>query len=241
MKPVRRFITVLVTACAAYSSISTAQTVVDGSDGKPRLATIARASPTRIAVDGGRVMQVVYDESELKVSEDKINGQVFVVPTSPDRAAPISLFVLTEQATHALVLEPKDVPVATVLIRESGRASADARVVSKVAIEKAGALDLGVKRLVAVMARGEANPEFKMTELREPRALWNEVSLVLLRRFEGRQLIGEHYQLRNVSGALMRLAEQELYQPGVVAVSIELHQLAPGSATNIFVVRMANG
>jgi hypothetical protein len=39
----------------------------------------------------------------------------------------------------------------------------------------------------------------------------------------------------------MRLAEQELYQPGVVAVSIELHQLAPGSATNIFVVRMANG
>lgn len=236
-----RVLRLLVASAALLASAPFAQTVVDGSDGKPRLAAISKASPTRISVESGRILQVVYDANDLTVTDDKVNGQVFVVPTLPDRKEPISLFVLTDQATHALILEPRDIPVATVLIREAARPGGDGRALSKAPIERAGALDLGVKRLVAVMARGEASSEFKIVELREARALWSEAAMVLVRRFEGRQLIGEQYLLRNVSGAVMRLAEQELFVPGVIAVSIELHQLAPGASTNVFVIRMANG
>jgi conjugal transfer pilus assembly protein TraK len=43
--------------------------------------------------------------------------------------------------------------------------------------------------------------------------------------------------LTNVSAAPMRLAEAELYKAGVLAVAIESLNLAPGEATNVFVVR----
>ncbi len=233
------FRALLVGAVAAFSSISaSAQTILDGSDGKPRLAPISKASASRIAVEGGRIVQFLFDESELRVTEDKSNGQVFVAP-KVDR--PISVFVLTDHATHALVLEPKDMPVATVLVRETARPGGDGRPVAKSPVERAGALDLSVKRLVALMARGESSAEFRAVDVRRAEPLWNEAVYFLVRRFEGRQLIGEHYVLRNVSSTVMRLAEQELYRDSVLAVSIELHQLAPGAATNVFIVRLNNG
>jgi conjugal transfer pilus assembly protein TraK len=241
MKPLFQLAYAIIFAALSAASTASAQTVLDITDAKPRHAPIAKANPTRISIENGRITQVVFDETELRVSEDKVNGQVFVVPVSADRSSPISMFVLTEGATHTLILEPRDLPVATVTIREAARPGQDGRAVAKTPIERAGALDLGVKRLISVMARGESSPEFKAVDLREPRALWAEASLLLVRRFEGRQLVGEHYVLRNVSGSVMRLAEQELFIPGVIGVSIELHQLAPGASTNVFVVRMTNG
>ena len=57
--------------------------------------------------------------------------------------------------THPLVLQPKDVPLQTVLIREGRSQGADTRPLARVTIDRAGAHDLAVKRLVAAMARGE--------------------------------------------------------------------------------------
>ena len=224
-------------ACALLPGGSAyGQAVVDGSDGKPRLAPIARDNKSRITVDGGRVVQFVYDEAELTVEKDETNGQLFV---RPKKDGPISVFVITEQNTHALVLQPQDVPVATVFVRDSKRT--DGRPESKVQIEKAGSLDAAIKRLVTVMAMGETSAEFTVVEVGKPIALWAESSFELLRRFEGRQVIGEHYRLTNISGKTMRLAEQELYKDGVIGVSVELHELAPGASTDVFVVRINNG
>ena len=227
-----------VTVCGALvcSGTANAQAVVDGSDGKPRLAPIARGNKSRIAVEGGRVVQFVYDEAELTVEKDEANGQLFVQP-KVDR--PVSVFVVTERNTHALVLEPKDVPVATVFVREAKHA--DTRPEAKVQIERAGSLDAAIKRLVTVMARGEASPEFQIVEIGKPIALWTESSFHFVRRFDGRTLIGEEYRLTNVSGTTMRVAEQELFKDGVIAVSVELHELAPGASTAVFVVRINNG
>jgi hypothetical protein len=42
----------------------------------------------------------------------------------------------------------------------------------------------------------------------------------------------------NTSGKLMRVAEQELYKQGVVAVVVESQILRPGEESNVFIVRV---
>jgi len=69
--------------------------------------------------------------------------------------------------------------------------------------------------------------------------LWLEARLSLIRRYEGRGLVGEKYLLQNISPTLMVLAEQEFDREGaqVMGVSIENHNLQPGETTNVFVIR----
>lgn len=215
-----------------------AQQVVDASDGKARIVNVAQRDPSRIAVDGGRIVNVVYDENDLAATVDKDSGQVFVTPRV---TRPISVFVVTEKATHPLLLQPQDIPLQTILIRETRRNPGDdGRPLARVVIERAGAHDLAVKRLLAAMARGERPVEFSVRTINQPVALWQEALFILVERYEGRTLIGERYRLTNTSSVPMRLAEQELYKDGVVAISIELHRLEPGQSTDVFVLRQAS-
>ena len=69
--------------------------------------------------------------------------------------------------------------------------------------------------------------------------LWTEARFSLVRLFEGRGLVGERYLLTNVSDQNMVLAEQEFDREngGVLAVSIENHNLRPGETTTVYVIR----
>ncbi len=67
--------------------------------------------------------------------------------------------------------------------------------------------------------------------------LWKEARLVLTRSYLGQAITGEKYVLTNVSGKFMVIAEQELYQAGVIAVSVENLNLRPDESSNVFVIR----
>lgn len=233
---------VFIAACAfgLFSSAgitpARAQQVVDASDGRPRIVKVSQRDPSRIAVDGGRIVNLVYDENDLAATVDKDNGQVFVTPRV---SRPISVFVQSERATHPLILQPQDVPLQSITIRDAPAAPPETRPISRVTIERAGAHDLAVKRLLTAMARGERPVEFSVREVNQPLSLWRESMFALVQRYEGRSLVGEHYRLTNASASVMRLAEQELFKDGVVAIAIELHQLQPGQSTDVFVLRQA--
>ncbi len=216
-----------------------AQQVVDASDGKARIVNVSQRDPSRIAVDGGKVANLVYDEQDLVATVDKDNGQVFVTPRV---SRPISVFVVSDKGTtHPLILQPKDMPLQSVLIREGSAGGAgDGKPVARVTIERAGSHELAVKRLLTAMARGERPVEYSVREVNQTLALWRDTVFVLVERYEGRVLVGERYRLTNASSSAMRLAEQELYKDGVVAIAIELHQLAPGQSTDVFVLRQAS-
>ena len=49
-------------------------------------------------------------------------------------------------------------------------------------------------------------------------------------------LVGEKYQLTNVSKQRMVIDERELYRRGVLAVMVETLELEPGESTQIMVV-----
>ena len=56
-----------------------------------------------------------------------------------------------------------------------------------------------------------------------------------MRTLEG-ALVGEKYQLTNVSKQRMVIDERELYRRGVLAVMVETLELEPGESTQIMVV-----
>ncbi|MBQ1766749.1 MAG: type-F conjugative transfer system secretin TraK, partial [Aquincola sp.] len=101
----------------------------------------------------------------------------------------------------------------------------------------------GLKTLLLAMASDRVPPDIRVDELNQPIQLWAEARFSLMRRYQGRGLVGEKYLLQNLSQAVMVLAEQEFDRPDspaggqVLAVAVEHHNLRPGETTNVFVIR----
>lgn len=230
------WIAVAATALLGASPAWALQTV-DVADGRSHLVKISEKEMSRIAVAQGKVRRIDFIEGELEVKKDDDDGDYYVLPLV---SKPINVFVKTASGqTHALILQPTDMPLETIILREPAKKENDPKRTST-EIERAGALEVAVKRLVASMARGEKPFEFDVTTVNKEIGLWNEAKFVLQERYVGQALVGEKFKLTNVSKSVMRLAEQELYKQGVVAVSIEHQILNPGESTDVFITRVAN-
>ena len=100
-----------------------------------------------------------------------------------------------------------------------------------------------MKAMLVAMASDRVPPDIRVDEVNRPMQLWAEARFALMRRYEGRGLLGEKYLLQNVSQAVMVVAEQEFDRPDskaggqVVGVAVEIHNLLPGESTNVFVIR----
>ena len=210
---------------------------IDVGDGRSHVVKISAQEMSRISVESGKIRRLDFVDGELEVKKDDEAGAYLVLPMAKK---PINVFVTTSSGlTHALILQPTEIPLESIVLKEPARRDRDPRR-TDVKIEKAGALELAVKRLVTSMARGQRPTEFEVVPVNQVIGLWNESRFVLLERYVGRSLIGEKYRLTNISNAVMRIAEQELYKAGVVAISVELQVLKPGESTEVFIARVSN-
>lgn len=210
-----------------------------------RLVTVAANKPSRIAVEGARLSSVVYDEAELSVTADKDNGQVFVRPLVE---RPISLFLVTDGGTIAILLEPKDVAGQNIVLsaetpNSAGRVRArplDAMWMTRWGAERAGTRrETSIKQLVLALARGEGGQDISYRRREQRMQLWAETEFVRLGVAEHGTLRGERFLLRNVSPRPLLLQESEFYKPGVVAIAIDRHEVGPGETTEVYVVSEA--
>lgn len=220
-----------------WAQSAVAAIVLDGVEGKRHEVNIPATELTRIAIEGVRMRSVKFNFEELEVDQDKAAGTIYIKPTVQNKK--ISIFVLsTTGATHELVMNPTaGMPLESIVIREPGSRTRGGQ--SGPSIEKAGALEVSVKRLITSMAKEEeSSAEVSFERLNVPVVLWRESRFVMVGRYSTRSLIGEAYKLMNTSGRLMRIAEQELYKRGVVAVVVESQILRPGEESNVFIVRV---
>ena len=223
-------------ASLGYSTAHALQTI-DVTDGRSHVVKISAQEMSRISVEGGKIRRLDFVDGELEVKKDDEAGAYLVLPMAKK---PINVFVSTSSGlTHALILQPTEIPLESIVLKEPARRDRDPRR-TDVKIERAGSLELAVKRLVTSMARGQRPTEFEVVPLNQVVGLWNESRFVLIERYVGRSLIGEKYRLTNISSSVMRIAEQELYKSGVVAISVELQVLNPGESTDVFIARVSN-
>ena len=216
----------------AMATDAAALQVIDAVEGQTVLAKISARELTRIAVDRARVRAVTGLEGQLLVEKDDHTGAIFVRPVDPAR--PVNLFISTDAGrTYALVLQPVDMPADTIVLRDRSTRPAE----HASALERSGSHEKLIKSMILALANGDLATELELREAGREIALWREARFFHERSYVGRTVIGDRYRLTNISAAPMRLAEAELYKPGVLAVAIERLTLAPGETTNVFIVR----
>jgi conjugal transfer pilus assembly protein TraK len=254
----------LLLVAVLLGSTARSQQVVEGKDGQTLVAKISLREPTRVKVDGHRINDVFGDvrspdanpNGRIIVTTDKSKGEVFV-RLAPNHTLPVNLFVSTDQATYGLVLSPIDTPADTIIIRHRANTSAggssaraqatttDASIGAPVALPKGTSHDRHIKSLLLAMASESESLQsgIEVREMGRELALWKEARFSHRRNFVSAGLVGEHYVLTNISVDTMTLAEPELFRENahILAIAIERHQLSPGDATNVWIVRQRGG
>lgn len=233
---------------------------IDARDGVSVEAIISTREPTRIRIEGAPISDIfgniyssncaaasgaatpaapaVNSSGEIVLECDRDKGEVYVRPVGT-ASKPINLFVSSANATYTLLLRQSDMPADTIVIRDKTARQARVDSMPPGPAGRSSSHIRSLKSLLIAMASDRVPTDVRVDEVHQPRALWAEATFTLMRLYAGRGLIGEKYQLTNVSMAPMVLAEQEFdrEEGNVLAVSIENLNLRPGESTTVYVIR----
>ena len=245
--------------------------LIDARDGVAIEAVMSMREPTRIRIEGapitdvfgnihtnqcaaapaattaGIVAPAVNPGGEIVLECDRDKGEIYIRPvgaSTDERTKPVNLFISSAQATYTLVLRRSDTPADTIVIRDPTlRQGPPAASSSQGPLGPSANHVRSMKAMLVAMASGRVPPDMRVDDVNQPVQLWTGSRFLLLRRHEGRGLVGETYLLQNIGPAAMVLAEQEFDRPDsgdgaqVVGVSVEHHNLLPGQSTQVFVIR----
>jgi conjugal transfer pilus assembly protein TraK len=238
--------------------------VVEASDGVSVEAVLSVKEPTRIRIDGATITNVfgnIYSSNcgasstqapagapapspaaaavnptgEVVLECDSDRGEIYVRPVG-GMGKPVNLFVSSATATYTLLLRRSDTPADTILIRDKTPRQSKAPAAPEA---RQGTHVRSLKAMLVAMSSDRVPTDVRVEEVNRSVQLWTEARFSLVRIFEGRGLVGARYLLTNVSDQNMVLAEQEFDREngGVLAVSIENHNLRPGETTTVYVIR----
>ena len=242
--------------------------MIEARDGVAVEAILSIKEPTRIRIEGAPITDVfgnihssncggppaaaagtgittpaVNPGGEIVLECDRDKGEIYVRPVG-ESGKPVNLFISSAQATYTLVLRRSDTPADTIVIRDkTPRQVQPATAGAQGPLGPSANHVRSMKAMLVAMASDRVPADIRVDEVNRPMQLWAEARFSLMRRFEGRGLLGEKYLLQNVSPAVMVLAEQEFDRPDsktggqVVGVAVENHNLRPGESTNVFVIR----
>jgi conjugal transfer pilus assembly protein TraK len=204
-------------------------------DGETAFARIAADDLTRIALSEGRIQSWHALKGRLAIEKNARTGQIYVRPL--DRGEPASLFLTADSgATYSLTLQPVDMPAESLILKDPARRAAKPSMA-----EQADSRQRLVKELALMMAADTLPGDMEVRELGETLRLWQGSRFVHQRSWLGTAVVADLFQLTNTGNAELRVAEAELFRPGVLAVGVENHALNPGEATRVFVIRQREG
>ena len=204
------------------------------------------APPALAGQSAGLTAPAINPGGEIVLECDRDKGEIYVRPVSqtPDGGGkPVNLFISSAQATYTLVLRRSDTPADTIVIRDPAARRNPAGATRDAPTSMSANHVRAMKAMLVAMASDRLPADIRVDEVGEPVQLWAEAKFSLMRRYEGRSLVGEKYLLQNLGNVVMVLAEQEFDRPDskpggqVLGVAVENHNLRPGESTNVFVIR----
>lgn len=203
---------------------------------------VSREELNRLHVVDGRIKMMHFKTQELEVVKDEDSGQAFFTPKT-DKT--ISLFITTQAGTtFTLVLQPvPKMPAANVMVQEASTQPEAVASAQQTRLPSTGASPMAsmsyeqaISTLIYAAATNQVLPGVSEQAVNQAIPLWEQAAFVHIRTLSSAGLQLGEYRLTNTSKQPMRLVEQELYKPGVLAVAVEQHLLAPGESTPVFVV-----
>ena len=246
---------------AVTSTCASAAQFIDARDGDTAIAKMSMKDQTRIKLERGRITDVIGDvyskdknpTGRIVVIPDEEDGEIYIRPVDAG-TRPVKIDLRTDRGKFSLLLQPVDIPGDTLILRSRGLASPPGSAATQTseflpvaippAAQTAGApipRNAGhvraLKALTLAMAGAEVPADIEVRAASQLVTLWRESRFVLVATFLSRELVGETYELTNVSQDEMVIDERELYREGVQSVSVKYHQLAAGSRTPVWIVR----
>jgi len=174
----------------------------------------------------------VYTSSKLldiKIDE----GNVFVKFLEEGMASPQEVFfVIPSVGVFSMILVPKEIPAQTIIINLPKEDFSEA-----LRWETSHSYTSGLKELIKNMYEERLPGGFAIKEVNEDKTFWKEVKMVLKKLYLGATLQGEVYELTNTSKEPVRFIENEFYEKGILAVSLDRHELKPGERTELYLVK----
>ena len=199
-------------------------------------ARVAASEPSILAIEGGRIRKVWTAADKASIRPDEEGGQVVIQPMGRGKTQPFTVFVKDDQGqVHTVVLTPAQIPGETVILIPPRQRTARARR-RAMDWEASQPYERTLTELIRHMVLGQAPEGYEVVATHRAVPLWEETETRLVARYLGGFLSGEVYRLTNASGREMRLAEDEFYRAGVRAVAITRPVLAPGEATEVYLV-----
>jgi conjugal transfer pilus assembly protein TraK len=204
-------------------------------EGKTYPVRISLSDITRISIQDSRITNIHFSDGSLTIEKNDDLGFALLKART---GKPSSIVVTTETGlAHTLYLQPVDLPAETIVIRELFKPKT-ASLKSKF-VASTEPLASQVKKLVLSMARNERDPDiYTVEEINKEFDLWQETIFTQLDRYEGSDLIGFRFTLKNISSGQMRLGEQEFFRSGVVGIAVDNHVLNPGEETFVYIVQV---
>jgi conjugal transfer pilus assembly protein TraK len=206
--------------------------LVEPVEGQNSFIKISAKELTRFAVENGKIRSIIVSDGEIAIEKDEDRGQVFIRPLVLNK--PINArFITSSGRTYSLVMQAVDIPQEDVIIKDSA-----VRTERTTGSDRSGnAFERSLKALVTAMAAEEPPTNIEVKQAGNEIGLWEGTRFILTTVFTDRNLVGEKYRLHNIGSDRIRIAEQELYRKGVLAVAVENMTLDPGQSTNIYIVR----
>jgi conjugal transfer pilus assembly protein TraK len=207
-------------------------------EGESAFVEISSTDLNLVKLSSPGVKPYTGDQSiEAKV----VGSNVFVGWPPGANPKPAEIFFVTSTGTFSLIMVPKSIPGETIILRTPEEGITDA-----IEWEKANDYVTGLKELIKGMYRGIPPRGFAVTEVKQASDKKGALQDTLLTIYVGASITGEEHSVKNISGEVIyfgkpaeerRYAEQVFAAPGILAVSIDKHELAPGEETKVYLVR----
>ena len=228
----RRYISVLVSLLLVGPSFG-AQ-VKSLTENETVKGNISNTDLNRISVEGDRIAQVFGSSGHFTMETDETHGQIFIRPVGEGRQ--LSLTIITESGlTQDILLIPSNIPSQSIVLKPAKRNAEQAK-----HWETSQPYVQTITSLMQAMVQGKEVPGFNLRVNEQSLNMWNDLHVKQLQIFEGSQLKGVTYELKNNGDKALGLQEKQfLFDRDIVAISLERFNLAPGGRAYLWVIKHA--
>lgn len=228
------FITTLFCLILWIEQAAALQTVDVSTAQSPTFVFISQKNLNLIRISSPEVRAFTSSKS----LEVKIKGSdIFVSFTDPATASPQELFFVTPASTFSLILVPKGIPAETIIVKtpinkDKGEA---------LKWESSNTYIAALKDLIKSMYVEVPPPGFSTNKFDVDVTRWKGTKETLTAVYTGATLEGEAHKIVNTDDKLLRIHESEFYAKGILAVSIDKHELLPKEETMVYFVKKSEG
>ncbi len=163
---------------------------------------------------------------DVKVEVDSI----YINVLDKTATTPQELFIVTSTGTYLLMLTPKGIPAEMIVARTPAETIHDAE-----QWEKSQDHVSGLKELIKAMYLEIPPMGFSVSKVDRDVTTWLGTRRQVIARYVGASLEGEVHELKNTSNKPIRVVENEFYDRGVLAVSIEHQDILSGESTMVYI------